>query len=350
MKDSIVILGNGPMTEKLIDEVSFPDSPCHVLGVIGDHPPKSSGPRPVPWLGPFACLAEILERLKPSRVVVALADRRGRLPLQPLLESRVRGIEVDDALEFYEKLTGKMAIESLTPGSLILAKGFRREGPGQAAAHIISLFASVLALIVLAPLLILIALAIKLDSKGPVFFVQQRVGRHGKPFNLLKFRTMRPAEEAPASEWVQDNEARITRVGRWLRRFRFDEVPQLVNVIRGEMNLIGPRPHPVSNQEIFMENIAYYGLRSTVRPGVTGWAQVRYGYANNLEQETEKMRYDLYYIKNHSLWLDLRILFATVLIMITGNGAADVRRRTRRAQSDAWQPAAAGTVSAAVRQ
>jgi len=123
-----------------------------------------------------------------------------------------------------------------------------------------------------------------------------------------------------------DNIDRITRLGRWLRRFRLDELPQLVNVLRGEMNLIGPRPHPTSNHAIFMEHIAYYGLRSTVRPGVTGWAQVRYGYANNLEEETEKMRYDLYYIKNRSLWLDARIAIETIGIVLFGKGASEVRR------------------------
>src|SRR5205085_4078911 len=159
-----------------------------------------------------------------------------------------------------------------------------------------------------------------LDSRGPVFFVQSRAGLNGRTFALLKFRTMHPVQER-RSEWVQDNEDRITRIGKWLRRFRLDELPQLLNVLRGEMNLIGPRPHPTSNQEIFMDKIAYYGLRSTVRPGVTGWAQVRYGYANNLEEETEKMRYDLYYIKNRSVWLDARILVHTVLIMLLGQGS-----------------------------
>ena len=131
---------------------------------------------------------------------------------------------------------------------------------------------------------------------------------------------------ATRSEWVVDNLDRITPIGRWLRRFRLDELPQLLNVLRGEMNLIGPRPHPTSNHAIFVDEIAYYGLRNSVRPGVTGWAQVRYGYANNLEEETEKMRYDLFYIKNRSLWLDLRILFETVGIIIFGQGASEVRR------------------------
>jgi exopolysaccharide biosynthesis polyprenyl glycosylphosphotransferase len=348
----ILILGNGPMTSKLIEEIDSCDQQCCVVGIIDTEAPDTGETGGVPWLGTFDRLAEIVEQVRPSRIIVSLADRRGHLPLQPLLESRSRGVEVEDALDYYERLTGKMAIEALTPGTLILSKGFRHDGPGQVITRIMSTVVSAIGLLVLAPLLAAIALAIKIDSRGPVFFVQPRAGRDGTPFKLLKFRTMHPSEERK-SEWVQDNEGRITAVGKWLRRFRLDEVPQLVNVLRGEMNLIGPRPHPVTNQQIFMDNIAYYGLRSTVFPGVTGWAQIRYGYANNLEQETEKMRYDLYYIKNHTLWLDIKILFATILIILTGHGAAEVRRRTRRAEARAWRTTTTTTVAvetAAVRQ
>jgi exopolysaccharide biosynthesis polyprenyl glycosylphosphotransferase len=330
----IVILGTGPMTEKLIEEIDGSEEGYRLAGLV-DHQPPAGGPlQLIPWLGTFDCLSEVVDEVRPSRLIVALRDRRGRLPLQSLLQSRIKGVAVEDALEFYEHLTGKIAIEELTPGTLILSKGFRHDGFAEIASRALSLMVAVAALIVCAPLLLVVAIAIKLDSRGPVFFVQERAGWNGKPFNLLKFRTMHPAGSAPpASEWVQDNVGRITRVGKWLRRFRIDEVPQMVNVLRGEMNLIGPRPHPTTNQKIFLEYIAYYGLRSTVRPGVTGWAQVRYGYANNLEQETEKMRYDLYYIKNHTLWLDLQILFETMFIMMTGHGAAEVRRHVRRQEA-----------------
>jgi exopolysaccharide biosynthesis polyprenyl glycosylphosphotransferase len=350
----IVILGTGPMTSKLIDEVDSSSDGCHVAGLVDHEPPNTGLARTIPFLGCFDRLSEIVDRVHPSRIVLALADRRGRLPLVQLLESRSRGVVVEDALDFYERLTGKIAIEALTPGSLILAKGFRHDGFGPIVARLISLTVAAVGLVVFSPLLAAVALAIKIDSSGPVFFVQERAGWGGHPFNLLKFRTMHPrsAEEEPGdvrlSEWVQDNEGRITRVGRWLRRFRLDEVPQMVNVLRGEMNLIGPRPHPTSNQKVFMEHIAYYGLRSTIRPGVTGWAQVRYGYANNLEQETEKMRYDLYYIKNHTLWLDIRILFATVYIMLAGHGAHEVQRQLRREQAIAGRAALAAAPVASV--
>jgi lipopolysaccharide/colanic/teichoic acid biosynthesis glycosyltransferase len=189
-----------------------------------------------------------------------------------------------------------------------------------------SLAAAAVALIVLAPLMAFIALAVKVDSRGPVFFRQERIGRHGKRFWLIKFRTMRPVT-AEVSAWVRDNADRITLVGRLLRKFRLDELPQFLNVVRGDMNLVGPRPHPVVNYELFTREIPYYALRAAVRPGVTGWAQVRYGYANNLEEETEKMRYDLYYVKHLSIWLDLRILVDTVGVVLTGLGSmsADAR-------------------------
>jgi exopolysaccharide biosynthesis polyprenyl glycosylphosphotransferase len=328
----IVILGTGPMTSKLIEEVDSSNAGCRLAGLVDHEQPTSGLARTIPWLGSFDCLTEILERVRPSRIIVALADRRGHLPLMPLLESRIRGVIVEDALEFYERLTGKIAIEAMTPGTLMLSKGFRHDGFGQVVARMLSMSVAILALVLLAPVLLLIAIIIKIDSKGPVFFLQKRAGWGGQPFNLIKFRTMHPGE-GRASEWVQDNADRITRVGTWLRRCRLDEIPQMVNVFRGEMNLIGPRPHPTCNQNIFMEKIAYYGLRSAVRPGVTGWAQVRYGYANNLEQETEKMRYDLYYIKNHTLWLDVKILFETIAVMFTGHGATEIRRQVRRAEA-----------------
>jgi len=328
MTHNVLILGTGPMAAKLIEEIeASPARRFAVAGIVDDARPDPAFPATARWLGPFDRLAEIVRDVRPACIVVAAADRRDRLPMASLLESRVRGIPVEDAAEFYERLTGKIAIEALRPSTLIMAKGFRNHGAAEVLARQVSLVAAVIGLVLVSPLLLALAVAVKLDSRGPVFFIQPRAGRDGGPFGLIKFRTMHPATEA-RSEWVRDNVDRITRVGGWLRRFRLDELPQLVNVLRGEMNLIGPRPHPTSNHAVFMEHIAYYGLRSTVRPGVTGWAQVRYGYANNLDEETEKMRYDLYYIKNHSLWLDARIALETVGIVIFGVGAVQVRRRT----------------------
>jgi len=335
----VLILGSGPLAATLIEEIESAGSPRYsVAGTVDFQMPDSESPDRARWLGPSDRLAEIVEQVRPAIIVVAVADRREGLPLQSLLEARVRGIVVEDALEFSERLMGKMAIEALRPSMLILGKGFRNHGAADLTARVVSVVGAIIGLILCAPLLIAIGIAVKLDSRGPMFFVQPRAGRNGKPFGLLKFRTMHPCSE-PISEWVSDNVSRITRTGHYLRRFRLDELPQLINVVHGEMNLVGPRPHPVTNQAVFMERIAYYGLRSTVRPGVTGWAQIRYGYANNLDEETEKMRYDLFYIKNRSLWLDLRIMVETVGTILFGTGASEVRRRRAPLRPQVtWKP------------
>jgi lipopolysaccharide/colanic/teichoic acid biosynthesis glycosyltransferase len=199
--------------------------------------------------------------------------------------------------------------------------------------RVLSVTAAVVGLVVFAPLMAAIAVAIRLDSPGPVLFVHERVGLRGRRFNLLKFRTMRDVD-GDHSEWACDNGDRITRVGRFLRRFRLDELPQFFNILRGEMDLVGPRPHPATNFSLFGtvlrnspecgEQIPYYSLRSMTRPGITGWAQVRYQYANNLEEEIEKMRYDLYYVKHRTLWLDLRILLDTVKTVLAGREWIDI--------------------------
>ncbi len=321
----IVILGAGPMAERLVEEIEASEPRKYVVaGIVDNQRPDADSPLHRRWIGTGDDLAAVVARAQASAIIVAVENRRDGLPLQPLLESRVSGIDVEDAIEFYERVTGKMAIEALRPSTLIMSKGFRNHGAPEATARLVSIAVALAGLVVFAPLLLAIAILVKLDSRGPVLFVQERAGRHGKPFGLLKFRTMHPTDERP-SEWVLDNIHRITRVGKYLRRFRLDELPQLVNVLQGEMNLVGPRPHPTSNHATFMAHIAYYGLRSTVRPGVTGWAQCCYGYANNLEEETEKMRYDLYYIKNRSLWLDAKIIVWTVGIMLFGQGASQVR-------------------------
>ena len=220
---------------------------------------------------------------------------------------------------------------------MIASRDFRKTHLDLAFGRACSLLAAVIGLVVLAPLFALIAAAIKLDSPGPVLFIQDRAGRGGRRIRLLKFRTMRPAA-GPTSEWERDNGDRITRVGRWLRGYRLDELPQLVNVLRGDLNLVGPRPHPMSNVDWFSREIPYYALRSVIRPGLTGWAQVRQGYANGLAEETEKMRYDLYYIKHMSAWLDLQILVETIHTVLAGHRRPAGAGTTARVPS--WRVAA----------
>jgi exopolysaccharide biosynthesis polyprenyl glycosylphosphotransferase len=329
VRERVLILGRGHLAGRVIEEIERrPRLGYAVVGVVDD----------------AENLGRVIDSIRPDRIVVALGDRRGRLPLYPLLESRARGVLVEDAVETYERLTGKLALEALRPSSLIFSRDFQMSRFHLALARVLSFLASVIGLIVLAPFFGLIALLIKLDSRGPVFFIQARVGLSGRSFKLIKFRTMDPASR-PASEWERDNGFRITRVGKLLRRFRLDELPQLVNVLRGDMNLVGPRPHPVTNLELLIlavrnlsevsgDAIPYYSLRCSVRPGITGWAQIRYGYANTLEEEIEKIRYDFYYLKHMSFWLDLRILFETVKIVFSGAAlaSAEVGSPERRSE------------------
>jgi lipopolysaccharide/colanic/teichoic acid biosynthesis glycosyltransferase len=263
-------------------------------------------------------LNRTIHATRPDRIVVAVADRDMPLPLQQLLVGRLHGITVEDWVPFYERLAGKIALDALSPGSVAFGAGFGEARLYTVVARVMGVTAALIGLILLAPFLGLVAIAIRSTSPGPVFFIHQRVGRHGRPYGLIKLRTMELATGAH-SEWAKDNNDRITPLGRWLRRFRIDELPQLINVLKGDMNLVGPRPHPVSNYLMFMERIPHYAFRSVVRPGITGWAQVRYGYANNLEQEIEKMRFDLFYIRNVSIWLDLRVLVETVRVIARGH-------------------------------
>jgi exopolysaccharide biosynthesis polyprenyl glycosylphosphotransferase len=317
--ERVLIVGLSPLTHVLLRELERRPRRYTVIGVADDG--GGEPPAHCPLLGPLGQLGTIIQDTRPDRIVVALAERRGRLPVRELVEARVcGGVAIEDGTDTYERLTGKLAIESLAPSSLLFSPDFRKSRVALGLERAFSLLAALVGLVLLAPLLGAIALAIKLDSRGPVLFVQDRVGPGGRRFRLLKFRTMRPATGA-TSEWARDNGDRITRVGRWLRRFRLDELPQFFNILRGDMNVVGPRPHPVSNFELFMAKIPYYSLRVAVRPGLTGWAQVRYGYANNLEEETEKMRYDLYYIKHMSPRLDLRILVETAKTILLGHGA-----------------------------
>lgn len=316
-----VILGTGPIARTVAREIAARRG-CRdaVVGIVAEAPggaPRAFGSA---VLGGLGDLDEVLRRAAPGRVIVALRDRRGRLPVDSLLDARVRGVEVEEATDILERLTGKIAIEAVSPGSLAFSSEFRGSRLHDAMARALGVVAVGAGLVLMAPLLALIAIAIRLDSPGPVLFVQDREGLRGRTFRLLKFRTMH-APDGPTTLWARDNGDRITRIGRWLRRFRLDELPQFVNVLRGDMNLIGPRPHPLPNCELFARTVPYYRLRSAVRPGVTGWAQVRYGYANDLEEETEKMRYDLYYIKHRSVWLDVRILLDTVRVVLAGGGA-----------------------------
>jgi len=323
--DRALVLGAGPLAWRVIREIeSRPNFRYAVVGVVDDGSGAEPGALPYPVLGPLERLDKIIDDVKPDRLIVALTERRGRMPLAQLLECGGRGILVEDGLRTYEYFTGKLPIESLTPSFLIFSGAFRKSRLQLALRRATSLVAATVGLLLTAPLVAVIALAIALDSRGPIFFIDRRAGRGGQPFNLIKFRTMHPlppGQSVPAAVWDRDDTSRITRVGWLIRRLRLDELPQFWNILTGDMDLVGPRPEILANVQAMSEQIPYYGLRHSVRPGLTGWAQTRFGYSVSLEQVTEKIRYDLFYIKHMSFWLDLRILVDTVKIVLFGRGA-----------------------------
>jgi sugar transferase (PEP-CTERM system associated) len=256
------------------------------------------------------------------RVIVAMPDRRGTLPVEELLALRLAGVKVEEATSWLEKITGRIEVEQLYPSWLIFAEGFRFSILNRGLRRLLNVIAALFGLVLSLPLLPFIALAVKLGSGGPALYRQKRVGQGGKVFYCYKFRTMRKDAEADTgATWATDDDPRITRVGKFLRTSRLDEIPQLWCVLKGDMSFVGPRPERPEFVEWLTKEIPYYGVRHVVRPGITGWAQVQYKYGNTLEDAREKLQYDLFYIKNASVGLDLLILFQTIKIVLLGRGA-----------------------------
>ncbi len=323
--DRVLVLGTGGLARRIIHEIeSRPNFRYAIIGVVEEGNGVDATGLPYPVLGPLERLDKIIDEVKPDRLIVALTERRGRMPMGQLLECGAKGILVEDGLRTYESFTGKLPIEALTPSFLVFSGAFRKSRLQFAWRRVVSLLAALVGLVLTSPLMALIALAIKLDSRGPVLYSDERAGLNGRPFRLIKFRTMyplAPGQNPVPPVWDRDDTTRITRVGRWIRRLRLDELPQFWNILKGDMDLVGPRPEILSNVQSMVEQVPYYSLRQSVRPGLTGWAQTRFGYSVNLEQVTEKMRYDLFYIKQMSFCLDLRIIVDTVKIVLFGRGA-----------------------------
>jgi sugar transferase (PEP-CTERM system associated) len=256
-----------------------------------------------------------------SRIIIALENERGELPVEELLNHRFRGVVVEDAMTIIERLTGRIPLEGLRPAAFLYGKGFRLRRSMQVARQFISVLASATGLLVFAPFFPFVALAVKLSSPGPMFFLQTRVGLNGRHFQVIKFRTMRTDAEAGGAKWAVKNDPRVTRVGMILRKTRLDEVPQLWNVLKGDMGFVGPRPERPEFTPMLIESIPYYELRHLIRPGLTGWAQIRYGYGATIEQARTKLEYDLYYLKHMSLGLDLFIMFETIKTIVRRRGS-----------------------------
>lgn len=274
-------------------------------------------------IGTIEDIPSIVRARKIDRVVVSLADARGKLPMDKLLEMKLeRGVTFDHLATVYEEYTGKIAVENLRPSWLIFSGGFKKTRLLSAGKRTLDIIAAAGGLIVLSPVMALTALAVKLSSPGPVLYHQRRVGQHGRLFTVHKFRSMRSdAEAGTGAVWARSNDDRVTRVGRFLRRTRLDETPQLLNVLSGEMSFVGPRPERPEFVSQLSDSIPFYGLRHGVRPGLTGWAQVRYTYGASVEDALEKLQYDLFYIKHLTLAFDLFIIFLTMKTVLLRRGA-----------------------------
>jgi sugar transferase (PEP-CTERM system associated) len=272
-------------------------------------------------IGTYDQLMPVVQERHIDTVVVCTEDRRATLPVQTLLDLKAMGLTIIDGHYLFEEASGRLSIDSLKPSTLIFSTGFRRRITSLVAKRCVDILISVIGLLLLSPLFLIIAALIKLDSPGPVFYRQVRVGFRGRPYLIWKFRSMRPDAEKHGPRWAQANDPRISRVGWWLRKMRLDELPQLMNVLKGEMSLVGPRPErPVFVQDLRVI-IPYYDIRHTVRPGITGWAQVNFRYGASAEESHTKLQYDLYYVKNLSLMLDLKVLIRTLKVITLGEGA-----------------------------
>jgi sugar transferase (PEP-CTERM system associated) len=272
-------------------------------------------------LGSVSQLEEVAAREKINHVVISLADRRGTTPARALMRLKFSGVQVDDAHSLFERLLGTIVVDNLSPSWLILSDGFRKSSILMAGKRILDLFFAALLLLLLSPIILLAALAIYLDSGVPILFRQTRVGQGGRPFEILKFRSMRADAEASGPQWAANSDARVTRVGKFLRTYRLDEIPQLFNVLRGDMSLVGPRPERPEFTEMLEQKISFFGLRHTVPPGLTGWAQIKYPYGASVEDSKRKLELDLFYIKHLAISLDLAIIFETAKVVLLGRGA-----------------------------
>lgn len=321
----VLIVGTGRDALNVAADLRHPGrSRRTVVGFYGSSgPDEASVPADERVFDRSQSISQLVRQLRVDEVIVAVKEQRGGgVPMNDLLDCRLQGTPVLDLAGFYERTKGQVPTESLKASWLIYGHGFV-QGPARTVVkRIFDVVCSSLLLILAAPVMILTAIAIRLDSPGPVIYRQERVGLRGRVFMCLKFRSMRTdAEKDGVARWATHNDSRVTRVGAFIRKCRIDELPQLISVLRGEMSLVGPRPERPSFVAQLKEQIPFYDIRHSVKPGVTGWAQVRCAYGSSVEDARKKHQFDLYYVKNHSLLLDLMVLVETVSVVLFREGA-----------------------------
>ena len=324
LAERVLILGTEQNAINIAREVlERQEGGYQIIGFVGDDPAlvgKSLiNPRVI---GLTSELETVVERYHIDRIVVSLNDRRNRLPIFSLLDIRLRdGIAIEESTTFYERLTGKISTELLRPSWLIFSSNSRLARIYKHGRRLLDVIAAVIGILVSFPVMVATAIIIKLDSKGSIFYTQERVGKGDEIFKIIKFRSMKTDAEINGPVWAVQSDDRVTRIGRVIRKLRIDELPQFINVLRGEMSLIGPRPERPEFVDMLGREIPFYSQRHLIKPGLTGWAQIRYPYGASVEDALQKLQYDLYYIKNQSPVLDLIIIFETVRIVIFGRGA-----------------------------
>jgi sugar transferase (PEP-CTERM system associated) len=321
--ERMLIMGTGPAGISLArDIVGRPELQLKVVGFLDEKGENIGKSLVNPGIiGGVADLESIVQREKIDHVVLSLLERRGRMPVRELLHLKFAGVQVEDAHSFFERMTGRITLEHLSPSWLILSEGFRKSSLLVWAKRMIDVMLSLIASIACLPLFALVSAGIWLESGSPTLFRQERTGLRGRSFQILKFRSMYTNAEEDGPQWAAEGDRRITWVGKWIRKFRIDELPQVINVLRGEMSIVGPRPERPEFVSLLEEQIPFYGLRHSVRPGITGWAQIKYQYGASVEQTKMKLEYDLFYIKHLSVMLDLAVLFETAKVMLSGRGA-----------------------------
>lgn len=315
----ILVLGSGKLAKNIKEEVDDKlDSGYKIVAFAGSNRPDFP-------LGniPFYDLQDlksICQRQKVERIVNAVVDGRGALPVNDLISCKLEGIKISNGVSFYEDLTGKILVETVTPTWIIYSQGFTIGRVNKVFKRLGDIFIALIGLIITMPIILISMAIIKLDP-GPVFYTQERVGRKGKPFKLIKFRSMCQDAEKDGAVWARTNDDRVTRYGGFIRKVRIDEIPQLWNILKGDMSFVGPRPERPIFVEQLVKKIPYYSLRHNIKPGLTGWAQIKYPYGASEEDALRKLEYDLYYLKHLSFSLDMSIAFQTIKTVLFKKGA-----------------------------
>jgi sugar transferase (PEP-CTERM system associated) len=320
--ERLLLVGNSPVLDEIAHFIAaFPEKGVSVIGVLTDDEIPADGVG-AKFLGRVDALREVVSATHPTRIVVGMRERRNRLPVGDLLELRYTGNMIEEAPSTYERLCGRVCMKELRPSQLIYSGEFSRRRRVVFYQNTANFMIALTGVILAAPLMLLTALAVRLSSPGPILYRQRRVGMDGAPFTVFKFRSMWvDAEAKTGAVWAAKDDPRITPVGRVIRKIRFDELPQLFNVLRGEMSIVGPRPERPEFVRTLSEQIPYYRHRHAVRPGITGWAQINHKYGDTLEDTIIKLEYDLYYIKNMCFSMDTYIMFHTIKAMLLSRGA-----------------------------